>query len=63
MNAASRIALEALYCAILFSLGEVRALDSGLYRQLQSTAVQLARVLEKPCPIVTRQERRDLRTP
>lgn len=43
--------------------------DSGgvdleaLYSVLLSTVVQLARVLGKPCPVVTRQERRGLRVP
>lgn len=33
----------------------------ALYRILLSAIVQLARVLDKPCPVVTREERRELR--
>ncbi len=32
-----------------------------LYSILLSAVVQLARVLEKPCPVVTREERRQAR--
>lgn len=32
-----------------------------LYRILLSAVVQLARVLEKPCPVVTREDRRQNR--
>lgn len=35
----------------------------GVYRILLSAVVQLARALGKPCPIVTRAERRGLRVP
>lgn len=34
-----------------------------LYRVLLSAVVQLAAALDKPCPVQTRQERRDLRAP
>lgn len=35
----------------------------ALYSVLLSAVVKLADVLDKPCPIVTRQERRTLRVP
>lgn len=38
-----------------------RALLETLYRTLLSAVVLLARVLGKPCPIVTRAERRQCR--
>lgn len=34
-----------------------------LYRVLLSAVVQLAKALDKPCPIETRSERRGLRVP
>jgi hypothetical protein len=33
----------------------------GIYSALLSAVVQLARVLDKPCPVVTRAERRSER--
>lgn len=38
-----------------------RAEMEALYRQLLSMVVLLARLLGKPCPIVTREERRQTR--
>lgn len=38
-----------------------RAALEALYCALLSAVVQLARVLGKPCPVVTRDERRQMR--
>jgi hypothetical protein len=35
----------------------------ALYSVLLSAVVKLAEALDKPCPVVTRQERRGLRAP
>jgi hypothetical protein len=37
---------------------ETRVMLEVVYRILLSAVVELARVLEKPCPVVTRAERR-----
>ena len=37
---------------------ETRVMLEVVYRILLSAVVELARVLEKPCPVVTRGERR-----
>ena len=38
-----------------------KAVLEVLYRTLLSAVVQLARILDKPCPVITREERRQAR--
>lgn len=47
MSLATRAALELIYSTLLPILGAVRALDPTLYRNLNSAAVQIRRVLQK----------------
>lgn len=41
--------------------GATREELEALYRTLMSTLILLARLLGKPCPVVTRDERRQMR--
>ena len=61
MNTTARAALETLYNALLPAVTTTQAIDSSLHCQTRSLIVELARVLDKPSPVVTRAERRQQR--
>lgn len=65
MDGTTRLALEALYTMLLplVVFQPMSVPTEGLRRVLRSAVVELAAALGKPCPIVTRSERRGLRVP
>lgn len=61
-DAATKAALETLYNILLPAVAVTQRLDTSLHCQTRSLIVELARVLDKPCPVQTRAERRQART-